>query len=305
MYQLKTAVVFIIFNRPDTTERVFEEIRRARPPKLLVVADGPRADKPGETEKCKAARAIIERVDWPCDVLTNYSDTNLGCKKRVSGGLNWVFDTVEEAIILEDDCLPHPTFFMFCEELLHRYRYDERISQIGGANFQFGRKRTNDSYYFSRYNHIWGWASWRRAWKDYDVEMNLWPEVRDGGWLCDLLGDDVAGYWAKNFEIAYNGKIDTWDYQWIFASWSQNRLNIVPNVNLISNIGFYADATHTIKGSTHLANMKLEPMYFPIQHPHFLIRDRCADNFTQNYSYERSLKLIVQEKLSYFFNVFR
>jgi hypothetical protein len=154
-FQLKTPVAFLVFNRPESTIKVFEEIRRARPPRLLVAADGTRADRPGEAEKCAAVRAIIDTVDWPCEVLKNYSDVNLGCKVRVSSGLDWVFEQVEEAIILEDDCLPHPTFFRFCEELLERYRYDERVGIISGDNFLFGVRRTQDSYYFSRYAHIW------------------------------------------------------------------------------------------------------------------------------------------------------
>lgn len=297
-----TPVAFLIFNRPDTTARVFEEIRRARPPKLLVVADGPRADRPGEAEKCTASRAIIDRVDWPCEVLKNYSDVNMGCKARVSSGLTWVFETVEEAIVLEDDCLPHPTFFPFCEELLERYRDDERIAQIDGANYQFGRKRTNDSYYFSRYNHIWGWASWRRAWKNYDVTMKLWPAVRDGDWLRDVFSNSKsAKYWTTQFEKAYKGKINTWDYQWCFACYVHNMLSIIPNVNLISNIGFTADATHTNKVNLQLANMKVEAMDFPLQHPDFMIRDTHADDFTQNYSYDRSVRVIIQQKIKYFF----
>ncbi len=183
---IKTPVVVIIFKRTDTTEKVFEAIRLAKPPKLFVIADGPRADHPGEAEKCEAARAIIERVDWECEVLKNYSDTNLGCAKRVSSGLDWVFSNVEEAIILEDDCVPHLTFFPFCEELLEKYRYDTRIASISGQNVQFGRERTNYSYYFSRYNHCWGWATWRRAWQHFDFDMKLWPEIKKGHLLDDI-----------------------------------------------------------------------------------------------------------------------
>lgn len=153
-WRLTTPVAFLVFNRPDTTIRVFEEIRRARPPKLLVVADGARADRPGEAEKCAQVRAIVEQVDWECGVLKNYADDNMGCKRRISSGLDWVFANVEEAIILEDDCLPHPSFFRFCEELLRRYRDDERVMMISGDNFQFGKKRTDYSYYFSKYPHI-------------------------------------------------------------------------------------------------------------------------------------------------------
>jgi tetratricopeptide (TPR) repeat protein/predicted O-methyltransferase YrrM len=279
-FQLKTPVCLIIFNRPDTTEKVFEAIRQAKPPKLLVIADGPRADRPEEAEKCTAARAIINRVDWDCEVLTNYSDINLGCRKRVSSGLNWVFDLVEEAIILEDDCLPHPTFFRFCEELLERYRHNEQIMVISGDNFQFGRKRTEYSYYFSRYNHIWGWASWRRAWRLYALEMKRWPEVRDGNWLIDILQDAPAvAHWSTIFQSSYTG-IDTWDFAWTFACWIHNGLSILPNVNLVSNMGFDSEATHT-KGESKLANMPAEEMSFPLQHPPFMIRDTQADDFTE------------------------
>ena len=294
-YQLKTPVTFIIFNRPDTTKKVFAEIAKARPPKLLVVADGPRADHPDDAGKCAAARAIIDRVDWDCEVLTNYSDVNLGCKRRVSSGLDWVFNTVEGAIILEDDCLPHPTFFRFCEELLEKYRDDERIAMISGVNFQFGRKRTKYSYYFSRYTHIWGWASWRGAWDNYDVNMKLWPEIRDGGWLEDWLGDKKSvRYWKKIFEKVYQGEIDTWDYQWMFSCWIQSALTILPNVNLVSNIGFGSEAVHTTE-KNELAGMETEPMKFPISHPSYILRDSVADFITEknNLSGRKLLKIVM------------
>lgn len=277
-WQLNTPVAFIIFNRPDTTARVFAEIARARPPKLLVIADGPRDNRSGEEEKCRATRAIIEGVDWPCEVLTRFSDTNMGCKKRVASGLDWVFEQTPEAIILEDDCLPHPTFFRFCEELLARYRDDERIGMISGDNFQFGRQRTSDSYYFSRYCHIWGWATWRRAWQRYDVNMSLWEEVRDGGWLRDILGDDrEVKYWQKIFQKVAGGAIDTWDYQWVFANWINSSLSVIPAVNLISNIGFGENATHTTK-LNGFADMMVSDMNFPLINPSMVIRDAHADS---------------------------
>lgn len=281
-WQLKAPVAFFIFNRPNTTEKVFETIRQAKPTKLLVVADGPRADQPGEVEKCAAARAIIDRVDWDCEVLKIYSAVNQGCKLRVSSGLDWVFDTVEEAIILEDDCLPHPTFFRFCEELLEKYRGDERIAMISGVNFQFGRKRTSYSYYFSRYTHIWGWASWRRAWEYYDVTMKLWPTIKEGGWLQDILGNSqTSKYWGNIFQSVYDGKINTWDYQWTFACWVQCGLSILPNVNLVSNIGFGINSTHT-NGQSKFANMPVEPIAFPLLHPSYILRDAMADAYTEN-----------------------
>jgi hypothetical protein len=285
--RLSTSVVFIIFNRPDTTAQVFEAIRRAAPPRLLVVADGPRARHADDVEKCATARTTIERVDWDCEVLTNFAETNMGCKQRVSSGLDWVFEMVEEAIILEDDCLPHPTFFRFCEELLQEYRDDERIMAVAGNNFQFGRRRTQHSYYFSRYPHCWGWATWRRAWQHYDPKMALWPRIRDEGWLGSVLHNkrEIA-YWTRIFDLTYAGDIDSWAYAWTLACWVQHGLTILPSVNLVSNVGFGTQATHT-GGSGRFANMKTYPVDFPLDHPSFILRDAKADRFTQHTHYEK------------------
>lgn len=280
-FHLKTPVAFFIFNRPDTTKKVFEEIRRAKPPKLLVVADGPRSDNSDDAEKCKETRDIIKSVDWPCDVLTNYSDVNLGCRKRISSGIDWVFNIVEEAIILEDDCLPHPTFFRFCEELLIRYRHNPEVSMISGDNFQSGIKRTKHSYYFQKYTHIWGWATWRRAWNYYDVDIKLWPSLRDKKWLNDVLHNkDAIKHRIQIFENTYQGKIDTWDYQWTFACWIQGGLCIVPETNLISNIGFDPAATHT-KENNRFSNIKTVPINFPLSHPSSILCNNIADKFTE------------------------
>jgi hypothetical protein len=276
---MKTPVALFIFKRPDTTEKVFEIIRQAKPSKLLVIADGPRADRPGEEEKCAAARAIIDRVDWSCEVLKNYSDVNMGTRRRGSSGLDWVFTNVEEAIILEDDCLPHPTFFHFCEELLDYYRHDTRIMTISGDNSPVGYRRTADSYYFSYYPRIWGWATWRRAWQYYDLEMKHWPQVRDNSWLKDILLDkQTVKKWENILQSTYDG-FEAWDYQWTFASWVQGGLSIIPNVNLVSNIGFDVEATHTKDSKDPRANLPVEPMKFPLQHPQFVIRDMQADDF--------------------------
>jgi hypothetical protein len=287
---LNTPVAFIIFNRPDKTERVFAEIARARPPKLLVVADGPRPDRPGEHEACLAARSVIGRIDWPCEVLTNFAESNLGCKRRVSSGIDWVFDQVEEAIILEDDCLPHPSFFRFCEELLERYRDDERIMTINGHSFLPEGKKLPYSYYFSAYVHIWGWASWRRAWQYYDVEMKVWPLLRGARWLWDLVRHKtVAEYWQKAFDDVADGRIDTWDYQWMFNCWAQNGLAIAPAVNLVSNIGFGGASTHTHTKDYAFAESPLFEVKFPLRHPPYLIRDYEADDFESLHVYQCAL----------------
>ena len=298
MFKLETPVAFIIFNRPDTTERVFAEIAKAKPPKLLVVADGARTNKIGEEEKVAATRAIIQRVDWDCEVLTNFSEVNLGCKVRVSSGIDWIFEQVEEAIILEDDCLPDPTFFRFCQEMLERYRHDQRIGMISGDNFQFGQTRNNDSYYFSKYVHIWGWATWRDKWQNsYDVELKKWPTVSNGNYLVDILGNKKeAANWSKTFDSMYKGEIDTWDYQWVFANWLEGRVNVMPNVNLISNIGFGLDATHTIEKGV-LSNMLVEKILFPISHPIGVFKNDQEEKLSQKFFEKPSLKTQVYNKI--------
>jgi hypothetical protein len=285
---MKTSVALLIFNRPEKTEEVFKVIRQVKPSKLLVVADGPRLEHSEESEKCAATRAIIDGVDWDCEVLKNYSDINLGCRKRVSSGLDWVFKTVEEAIILEDDCVPHAQFFDYCEEMLERYRYDSRIMSIAGLNVQFGRQRTQYSYYFSHYPHIWGWATWRRAWQYYDVNMKLWPTIKNSNLLKAILKDSHAiKYWSSLFDGVYEKQIDTWDYQWIFACLINNSLSIVPRVNLITNIGFGEGATHTINvsDSSKYSRMQSESLSFPLNHPPYMIRHLEADKFTLNTYY--------------------
>jgi hypothetical protein len=278
---MKTSIAFFIFNRPTTTEIVFEKIRAVKPSKLLVVADGPRLEREGELEKCLAARRVLNNVDWDCEVLTNYSDVNLGCGLRVTTGLNWVFEQVEDAIILEDDCVPHISFFRFCEELLDYYRNDSRIMCISGNNFLMGHQRNQNSYYFSRDFQCWGWASWRRAWVLNDYDMKRWPLIRNEGWLIDILQDKEAVLrWENGLQMVYEKKIDTWDHQWMLTCWTEHGLVILPNVNLISNIGYGIDATHTIK-SHELGDMDVFPMKFPLIHPAFIIQDRRADDFTQ------------------------
>ena len=288
--KLKTPVAFVIFKRPETTRRVFEAIRQAKPAKLLVIADGPRDRVPGEAEECAVTRKIVEDIDWDCEVLKNYSPVNLGCKKRVSSGLDWVFDNVEEAIILEDDCLPDPTFFSFCENLLEKYRDDSRIFSISGQNLLFGQKRTEYSYYFSRHTYVWGWATWKRAWQHYDPEMKLWPEIKTSGFLHDILNDSQAVKdWSKSFQELYEKEVNTvWDYRWMFACWVQNGINIHPNSNLISNIGFGLGATNTSRKNSKYAEMLTEPVTFPLKHPPFMICDRQADNYVQQNVYRSS-----------------
>ncbi|MEM1172101.1 MAG: methyltransferase domain-containing protein, partial [Cyanobacteria bacterium P01_H01_bin.35] len=287
-FKLTTSVVLIIFNRPDTTAKVFQAIRQVKPPQLFVIADAPRHNKPGEFGKCMEARKIINLVDWECEVLTNYAEVNLGCRERIYSGLNWVFSLVESAIILEDDCVPHPTFFQFCQELLEKYRDNNQVMAISGDNFQFGNNPTKYSYYFSRYSHCWGWATWQRAWKNYDDKMQLWSKFRDSKWLENILqNSEAVQYWSEIFEKNYRG-FNSWAYAWVFACWNDHGLTILPKVNLVSNIGFSREATHT-SSVNKFANMSVEEMIFPLNHPLSIIRNIQADDFTEKIMFSGSL----------------
>jgi len=277
---MRSPVAFIIFNRPELTERVFAEIARAQPSKLLVIADGPRPESCDDMKGCAAARAVIERVNWPCEVFKAYSETNMGCARRPATGLRWVFDQVDEAIILEDDCVPHPSFFRYCDELLERYRDDERIMHISGDQFIVQREVLPFSYSFSNYCLSWGWATWRRAFRHYDPEIKLWPTLRETQWLSEILDDKWAvEHWSKIFDLTFSGieKVNTWDFQWVFACWAQRGLSILPGANLISNIGFGEHATHTKHSGDRRANLNTSDMKFPLKHPPYVLRDLVSD----------------------------
>jgi hypothetical protein len=285
-----TPVALFIFNRPQTTAAVFEVIRRVRPPVLLVVADGPRPAHASDDADCAAARAIIDRVDWQCDVRVDYADINLGLKRRVESGMQWIFSQFDEAILLEDDCVPEISFFRFCEVLLDRYRGDERVLSVSGNNFQFGHRRGETSYYFSRHGHIWGWATWRRAWLQYDPEMRDWPAARNEGWLDSLFPSRYARqYWSYIFESNYRSK-ENWDYAWNFSYWRHGGVHVLPNVNLVSNHGFGAHATHTRQVDSRFAFLLTEPMSFPLLHPRSVAVDDDADAFTEEIMYSGTLK---------------
>ena len=284
---LDTPIAFFIFNRPALTARVFERIAQARPRRLLIVADGPRNER--ENEKCLATRRIVERTDWPCEVERNYSRTNLGCRQRIASGLDWVFERYEQAIILEDDCLPNPTFFPFADELLHRYADDPRIGQISGDNFQFGKRCCEHSYYFSRLHHIWGWATWRRAWRLYDDSVRRWSDLRASDWLeRHLEHPTFAANMRGALDKVWRGELDTWDVQWVFALWQANALSVLPAGNLVTNIGFGSDATHTRSSKNICADLPSQPISFPLSHPAEVARDREAD--------QASLRLLLEAR---------
>jgi hypothetical protein len=282
-------VALIIFNRPEHTARVFAEIARARPSRLFVIADGPRQDHPADVERCAAARAVTEWVDWGCEVHRNYADVNLGCGLRPASGISWVFEHVDEAIILEDDCLPRPSFFMFCEELLKRYRDDERVMMIGGRYHQYRMsawsRRFQHSYAFAYSHTNWGWATWKRAWQHFDMEVRQWQELRDTRWLYDMFGDHrVVDFWSGIFDEAYAGGREAhfWDYQWTFACFARRGLAILPRTHMVTNLGFGPEATHTrrLDPERELGALLTSDMAFPLTHPPDVVRNEALDRLT-------------------------
>ena len=269
---LNTPVLFLVFKRPETTQKVFEAIRLVKPQQLFIAADGARPSIHGEKELVEEVRNIVKNIDWPCEWYTLYRQEHLGCGKAVSEAINWFFNYVEKGIILEDDTLPNQSFFTFCGLMLNKYKDDERIAHINGANFQLGEKWGKSSYYFSNYPMVWGWATWRRAWQQYEYQMKSYPVTsgQEGFWSL-LNSKEERNYWEDIFQTMHHGFIsgvnakDTWDYQWIYTCWKNRLLAITPNINLVTNIGFGAGATHTkIKSQvSYLPNPELKEIIYP------------------------------------------
>jgi hypothetical protein len=277
MTQQCPAVLLVVFNRPECAAQVLAEIRRARPARLFVAADGPRADRPADGQRCAAVRALIaDGVDWECEVRTLYADQNMGCAHRVSSGITWFFEQVEEGIVLEDDCLPAPSFFPFCQELLARYRHDSRIGQICGTPRIANTVPRRTSYIFSRYGPIWGWASWRRAWQWYDLLLQNWPSAKEAHALdAIVISKQEKQKRMQVYEQLYQGNLYTWDYQWGYAKMTQSMLSIIPTVNLIENLGFGEAGTHTT-GATG-PGLTRGPVTWPLRHPEFVLLDYDFD----------------------------
>ncbi len=292
-YSCHTAVVFVIFKRPETTQKVWASIRLARPKKLYIIADSPRKGFEDDYKKVQETRKIVEKIDWPCDVVRDYAESNLGNFQRFLTGLNHVFEKEEAAIVLEDDCLPAHDFFPFCELLLKRYAEDPRVAQINGCNLNWGYPNISSDYYLSRYSLPWGIATWRRAWKHFDPDIEAWKDVHVRERVLSLFNSSPSpkafrgapterDFWEKLLEGVYQGTVaaHAYDYRWKFSSWAHGGMAIMPRVNLIKNIGFGSDATHTqVVNKSHivaLQNLDIQAL----RHPNSLIINEVADNWT-------------------------
>lgn len=275
---MRSPVALFVHSRYETTARVFERVAEAAPPILLIVADGPNTAEALETARCAAVRRLVTNPSWHCDVRVNASHTNLGLGRRFSSGLDWVFSQVDEAIILEDDCLPHSTFFRYCDELLEYFRNDETVMMISGDNYQFGQVRGDGSYFHSHGVGTYGWATWRRAFQFYDFAMQRWPAAREQDWLDRVWPvREARNYWRERFDATYRGEVDTWDYQWAFAMWSRLGLQVSPDRNLVSYIGCLPDAVHTTDDTAPYCSLPTEAAVFPLTHPSSRRRQTEAD----------------------------
>ena len=285
-----TPILLITWKRHKKLSKVIDSLRKIKAQKIYVACDGANKNNIEEELQVFETRKVIENeINWEYKYLKKlFSNNNYGCMNGVSKAINWFFKNEKEGIILEEDCLPHPDFFQFAEELLEKYRFDKRIWSISGTNFQKGKWVGKYSYYFSLYPQIWGWATWRRCWKEYDVNMKSWPEFRNSKILNSIFENNhTVNFWEKRFDKMYHFKEpDTWDFQWLYCVLRNSGLNIIPNMNMVENIGFGPDATHT-KGQLDI-NLKIqnfEPKstnVIPIKHPNYIVRSQKADNYTNN-----------------------
>ena len=279
----RAPILFIFFRRPDCVARSFAAIRAARPERLYLATDAPRPQVPDDATQCAAARRVVEEnLDWPCTVWRDYASTNLGPSRRIESAIDWVFRAEDRAIILEEDCVAGSDFFPFCDALLDHYAPDERVGMISGDQFVPGGWPTpGASYTFAYLAQIWGWATWRRAWAQYDATMADWPEARRQNILRWIFPDYYPHrrYWRRRFDACHADTLDVWDYRWAFARWRQAQKAIVPSHNLVSYVGFRDDALHT-RGPHPAAALPVEPLSFPLRHPARLQVDTKLDDAT-------------------------
>lgn len=272
-------VLLLAFSRPDLLRRVFEQVRLARPELLFIAVDGPRRGLPDDEVTTAECRALAAEVDWPCEVRTRFLDTNHGCKLAISGAISWFFEQVEEGIVLEEDCVPTAPFFHFCGVLLERYRADPRVGMISGNNFLPPHLWGDEGHAFTGYAFVWGWATWRRAWEKFDLDLVGWPERRESSWLRKLHGlAHEARRWRVVLDDCYLGRrYDTWDYPWMFSCWQTGFLCAYPRANLVSNVGFDERGTHTTKGGDSNEGVPTVDKFTPDPAPPEVVRDRSVD----------------------------
>lgn len=296
-YKVKAPVAMIVFNRYEKTLQVFEKVRLAQPSKLYIFADGPREGNLMDIEKCNKVRGVFDRIDWPCKIILEYSENNLGCCHRPFSGISNVFQHEDVAIILEDDCVPDESFFKFCDELLDKYSNDDRIMLISGTNINTTWNRGEYSYHFSKLGGIHGWASWKRSWEKMDVDIKLWNDNTTKELLKEKLSSWFFFFRSKDYDAHVNNSnnVTTWDYQFGFSRLINNGLAIVPCSNLINNIGFDNESTHThYTKKSKTTNLETIEMKFPLKHPPFVIEDFSYDLLFEKFLYPINIRSYIK-----------
>lgn len=284
----KTPILLVVFNRPSVTKTIFNQIRKIKPKYLFVAADGPRPNKEGEESKCFETRKITENINWDCKVKRLYRKNNLGCGKGVSSAIEWFFENVEEGIILEDDCLPDKSFFDFCQEMLSVYKKNDQVMLISGDNFLPHFKHNSKIHYLSRYVHIWGWATWKDRWKEYDFRMSDWSKLSlldKFKYIDGNMWEKI--YWMSAFESVANKHVDTWDYQWVYSIMKNKANSVVPGTNLITNLGFNSESTHT---------KSINPVYSNLRLSHMEFGSKLASNRTAEELYKYEIRSVFKFK---------
>ncbi|MCC5846414.1 MAG: glycosyltransferase family 2 protein [Verrucomicrobia bacterium] len=283
----ETPVVVIFFNRPEVLQVLVNRLAEVQPRKLYLVCDGPRADRPEEPAKVKACQDLFDPLPWTCEIHKNYSVTNLGCRNRVVSGLNWVFEHEEQAIILEDDCVPNASFFQFCTQLLSKYKYESRVNSIAGTNVFGQNDNSSSSYFFSRYNNCWGWATWRRSWNEFEEVNNEPAKYINTSEFKSLFQKKIHYlYWKKIYQLFLKGKINSWAYLWKLSCWVNNGLVIYPSSNLVRNIGDDESATRT--AGYKYTNLETNEISFPLKDPLYLTPNIRFDLDLEKYIYSKS-----------------
>jgi hypothetical protein len=301
-YTTNSPVLFLLFNRPEHTKLVFQEIRNAKPSKLYIAIDGPRNNNKEDIVKIDTIKTYLQNsIDWNCDVKTLFRESNMGCKVAVSSAITWFFEHENMGIILEDDCLPLNNFFSFCDQLLSKYEYDERVRHISGVNFLNSNINISDSYYFSKFTHVWGWASWKRVWKDYSKDLlkdynfnnfskiyNIYPDRK----ICNAI--------IKELKKVQSEKLNTWDYQYLFLNFINNGLTIIPQNSLVKNIGFDLESTHTQINTYNMRELKNINQIF---HPTHMIPNVDFDLLSLRDMFKTNLKNKFFYRFSLIFNI--
>lgn len=301
MTKIKTPVLLIAFNRPDTASQVLNQIRKVQPSKLYMAVDGPRG---AQDSGVFDTRKLVETIDWDCEVHTLFREENLGCGRGPAEAINWAFINEESLMILEDDCVPALSFFSFCENMLDKYRNDMRIGIISGRSHQHGcRFFDNSDYLFTHYAHTCGWATWKNRWEKNDFLMSDFNEfIQDGGGRNIIPDQYQAGCINKSLHRVFNDieniSKHAWDYQWSYTRLKNGWLDIVPCHNLIQNIGIGDNATHSKVASATLV-MPYEEMPAEIRHPRFVMVNRGYEELHFNNHihpkipiYKRALRVI-------------